>query len=239
MPISSALSPNSWPRPRTLSTVMRPCCALKQSPIWAGLTWLYEYPPQQCQVTNQKGRSGDDAIGLPQADPHAACHLVGWLDRGGRCLPRSRNRRVDQPRCTHGACRLSGDGANRPVRYRSVGSCLARKRTNSIAGHSLGLFRHYWVLVKLSLTIFATIVLLEKTPVIGYAARRAVETALSSADLSGGMPLAVHASGGILVLLVVTALSVYKPWGLTAYGRRMQQEGDKVQGRAVNETPDN
>lgn len=104
-------------------------------------------------------------------------------------------------------------------------------------GTPWGLFRHYWVLVKLSLTIFATIVLLEKMPVIGYAARRAAETALSSADLSAGMPLAVHASGGILVLLVVTALSVYKPWGLTAYGRRMQQEGDKVQGRAVNETP--
>jgi hypothetical protein len=104
-------------------------------------------------------------------------------------------------------------------------------------GTPWGLFRHYWVLVKLSLTIFATIVLLEKMPPIGYAARRAAETALSSADLSAGMPLAVHAAGGILVLLVVTALSVYKPWGLTAYGRRMQQEGDKVQGRAVSETP--
>lgn len=29
---------------------------------------------------------------------------------------------------------------------------------------------------------------------------------------------------GILVLLVVTALSVFKPWGLTRYGRRKQQE---------------
>ncbi len=32
----------------------------------------------------------------------------------------------------------------------------------------------------------------------------------------------------VLVLLVTTTLSVYKPWGRTPYGRRMQQqeEGD-------------
>jgi hypothetical protein len=92
-------------------------------------------------------------------------------------------------------------------------------------GTPWGLFRHYWILVKLSLTVFAIIVLLKKMPLIGYAARRAAETALSSIDLRvAGMPLAVHAAGGILVLLVVTILSVYKPWVLTAYGRRMQQE---------------
>jgi hypothetical protein len=92
-------------------------------------------------------------------------------------------------------------------------------------GTPWGLFRHYWVLVKLLLTIFATIVLMKKIPLIAYAARRAAETTLSSADLrTAGMPLAVHAAGGILVLLVVTTLSVYKPWGLTAYGRRKQQE---------------
>jgi hypothetical protein len=87
------------------------------------------------------------------------------------------------------------------------------------------LFRHYWVLVKLLLTTFATIVLLKKMPLIGYAARRATEMPLSSADLrAAGIPLVVHAAGGILVLLVVTILSVYKPWGLTRYGRRKQQE---------------
>jgi hypothetical protein len=64
-------------------------------------------------------------------------------------------------------------------------------------GTPWGLFRHYWVLVKLSLTIFATIVLLKKMPLIGYAARRAAETPLSSADLrAAGIPLVVHAAGG-------------------------------------------
>jgi hypothetical protein len=31
------------------------------------------------------------------------------------------------------------------------------------------------------------------------------------------------------LLLVVTTLGVYKPWGLTRYGRRKQQEARKVQ----------
>jgi hypothetical protein len=100
-------------------------------------------------------------------------------------------------------------------------------------GSPWGLFRHYWILVKLSLTVFATIVLLKKMPLIGSAARRAAEMALSSVDLRvAGTPLAVHAAGGILVLLVVTILSVYKPWGLTAYGRRKQQQRQYQPGRS-------
>jgi hypothetical protein len=62
-------------------------------------------------------------------------------------------------------------------------------------------------------------------PLIGYAARRAAEATSSRADLhTAGIQLAVHAMGGLLVLLIITALSVYKPWGLTRYGLRKQQE---------------
>ena len=92
-------------------------------------------------------------------------------------------------------------------------------------GTSWGLFRHYWILVKLLLTVFATVVLLLKTPLIGYAARQAAAAALSSADLhAAGRELLVHSTGGLLVLLAVTTLSVYKPWGLTQYGRRKVRE---------------
>jgi hypothetical protein len=91
-------------------------------------------------------------------------------------------------------------------------------------GTPWGLFRHYWVLAKLLLTTFATIILLAKMPLIGYAARRAATT-LSGPDLhTAGVQLAIHATGGLLVLLLITGLSVYKPWGLTGYGRRKQQE---------------
>ena len=32
-----------------------------------------------------------------------------------------------------------------------------------------------------------------------------------------------------MLLLVVTTLEIYKPWGLTRYGRRKQQEQHKVE----------
>ena len=88
-----------------------------------------------------------------------------------------------------------------------------------------GLLRHRWVVVKLIGTILATAVLLAKMPLIGYAARRAAEVKLTGADFRMvEMQLAVHAAGGLLVLLALTTISVYKPWGLTAYGQRKRRE---------------
>ena len=37
--------------------------------------------------------------------------------------------------------------------------------------------------------------------------------------------LAIHGGGGLLVLLMTTILSVYKPRGMTRYGWRRQHEG--------------
>jgi hypothetical protein len=92
-------------------------------------------------------------------------------------------------------------------------------------GTPWGLFRHYWVLAKLFLTAFATIILMVKMELIGDAARLAAETVLPRVDLrAAGMQLAVHAAGGLLVLLAPAVLSVYKPWGLSPYGQRKQQE---------------
>ena len=92
-------------------------------------------------------------------------------------------------------------------------------------GTPWGLFRHYWVLAKLLLTAFATTILLIKLRMIGYAADLAAETILPLANLSTvGTELRFHAAAGLLVLLVPAILSVYKPRGLTPYGRRKQQE---------------
>ena len=92
-------------------------------------------------------------------------------------------------------------------------------------GTPWGLFRHYWVLVKFLLTVFATIVLLIKMELIGHAARLVAETTFPRADLHAvGIQLVVHAAGGLLVLLVPAVLSVYKPPGTTRYGARKQHE---------------
>jgi hypothetical protein len=85
-----------------------------------------------------------------------------------------------------------------------------------------GLFRHYWVLVKLLLTVFATIVLLQYVQTVSYFAGVVAET--DSANLGGLRSYVLHSGGGLLVLLVTTTLSVYKPQGMTPYGWRKQQE---------------
>lgn len=91
-------------------------------------------------------------------------------------------------------------------------------------GTPWGLFRYYWVLLKLLLTGFATAILLIKMRMIGDAARLASDITVSRADLSSlGVQLLVHAAGGLAVLLVPAVLSVYKPSGLTPYGFRRQQ----------------
>jgi len=82
-------------------------------------------------------------------------------------------------------------------------------------GTTWGLFRHYWVLAKFLITIPACIVLLLHMQPIGHLARVVAETTLSSGDLGGlRIQLVANAGAALLVLLVSTTLSVYKPRGI-------------------------
>jgi hypothetical protein len=88
-------------------------------------------------------------------------------------------------------------------------------------GTTWGLFRHYWVLIKLVITILATILLLLHMRPTTYLAGVATETTLSSTDLRAvRIQLVGDAAAALVALLVATTLSVYKPRGLTPYGRR-------------------
>jgi hypothetical protein len=88
-------------------------------------------------------------------------------------------------------------------------------------GTPWGLFRHYWVIAKLGLSVFAAAVLLVQMRAITEAARLATETTLfTTAPPHLQHSLVVHAAGGLVVLIVATILSVYKPRGLTPFGAR-------------------
>lgn len=91
-------------------------------------------------------------------------------------------------------------------------------------GSPWGLFRHYWVLIKLLMTVVATLILLLHTRPIGLVAGVVAETTLSSGDLGRlRVQLVFDAGAALLALLVTVALSVYKPRGMTRYGRRSRQ----------------
>lgn len=92
-------------------------------------------------------------------------------------------------------------------------------------GTPWGLFRHYWVLAKLLLTILATIVLLSYTQTVGFLADVAADPGADLDGMGGGL---LHPAGGLVVLLLIMILSVYKPRGMTRYGWRKQQEKRKV-----------
>lgn len=89
-------------------------------------------------------------------------------------------------------------------------------------GTRWGLLRHYWVLMALVLTSLAAAVLLLHMPAVSRSAdvaRYADDAGLHA--LGGDV---VHPGLGVLVLLTVAVLNVYKPRGVTRYGRRSSNE---------------
>ena len=90
-------------------------------------------------------------------------------------------------------------------------------------GTTWGLFRHYWVIVKLGITLFALLILLLYTQTVQHVADVAERT---GADLEAmrSPSFVLHSAVGIVLLLIATVLAIYKPRGLTRRGWRKQQE---------------
>jgi hypothetical protein len=88
-------------------------------------------------------------------------------------------------------------------------------------GTRWGLLRHYWVLAKLGINLIATVVLLMYTETLSGFARiaRAPAGAAGTEALKDPSPV-VHGALALVLLVVATVLSVYKPRGMTPYGRR-------------------
>jgi hypothetical protein len=96
-------------------------------------------------------------------------------------------------------------------------------------GSKWGLFRHYWVIFKLLIAVVASVLLLLHMRPISYVAKVAATSTLSANELRGlRLQLVADAGAALLVLLVATVLSVFKPQGLTRYGYRKQRDDDRV-----------
>ena len=87
-----------------------------------------------------------------------------------------------------------------------------------------GLFRHYWVLFKLVLTLIATVVLVLYAQTISTVAGIAQDPAMSGMDFPSAL---LHTGGGLVVLLLTTVLAIYKPRGMTRHGQRKRLEQRK------------
>lgn len=146
---------------------------------------------------------------------------VGWL---GAVLPYLALDLLATFGNDDGAVRSAYFAMNLTVRYALIPlglSAVAIGICNALAS-PWGLFRHYWVAIKLGLTLFATLILLVESRTVSAMADGAAAGAALSA-LHGSLP---HSIGGAIVLLVAAVLSTYKPKGLTLYGwRRLQSKG--------------
>lgn len=94
-------------------------------------------------------------------------------------------------------------------------------------GTRWGLFRHYWVVISLALTVLATVVLLSETRTVSALARVAADPSTTAEQLAVLHNTLVHSIGGILLLGAILVLNVYKPRGVTRYGWRKQQASRK------------
>lgn len=92
-------------------------------------------------------------------------------------------------------------------------------------GTPWGLFRQWWVVAKLVITLLCTLLLLLHMQPVGHLADVAAEASLAGDELRPmRIQLVANAGAALVALLVATGLSVYKPKGLTAYGRRRARE---------------
>jgi hypothetical protein len=90
-------------------------------------------------------------------------------------------------------------------------------------GTTWGLFQHYWVLFKLLINVVTTIVLLIYMQTFSFMADVAADPRADLGVVRNASPV-LHAGAALLLLLVATTLAVYKPRGMTTYGRRKQNE---------------
>lgn len=104
-------------------------------------------------------------------------------------------------------------------------------------GTHWGLLRHYWVLIKLLLMVFATAILIVKIELIDYEAELSAKSFLPRAELHEiGIQLTVHAAGGLLVLCLPLILSIFKPEGRTPFGWRKLRQRQTGSRAKINET---
>ena len=90
-------------------------------------------------------------------------------------------------------------------------------------GTTWGLFRYYWVVLKLGITVFATVILLVYMGTFQQMAGVAADPVVDLAMVRNASPI-VHAILALVLLVAATVLGVYKPFGMTAYGERRFEE---------------
>lgn len=153
---------------------------------------------------------------------HILCS-VGWIGSAGAYLAlgvaAETSRQVQTVRAAWIAMELTGWYVIVPLAVLAFLTGLVMS-----VGTPWGLLRHYWVLIALVLTAISLAVLLLHMPEVTATAQLA-RTATDPVAVTLGGDV-VPPAGGLMILVVVAVLNVYKPRGLTGYGRPNQKRRD-------------
>lgn len=114
--------------------------------------------------------------------------------------------------------------------YVIVPFCFAALVTGIIqsVGTKWGLFRQYWITVKLILTLGATFLLLLHLQPISTLAGIAAGPDFSGLQMPGlKMQVVADAGASFLLLIGIITISIYKPWGKIKYSWKKDQVDPK------------
>jgi len=148
---------------------------------------------------------------------------VGWLGAVTTFVALALASSSDDPALARGAY-LTMDVVGRAVLVPLSVGALVSGVIQSL-GTKWGLFRHYWVVVKLVLTAFATAALfVHQSTAIAEAARLAADWTAPLLQ-SGRLrelrnQLVADSSIAVVLLLGISLISFYKPWGVLGYVTR-------------------
>ena len=101
-------------------------------------------------------------------------------------------------------------------------------------GTAWGLIRHYWVALKLAITLFSTVILLIYMGTFRQMAGVAADPVVEFGLVRNPSPL-VHSILALILLIAATLLAIYKPFGMTPYGER--QQGRVQAAQAITSAP--
>jgi hypothetical protein len=114
-----------------------------------------------------------------------------------------------------------------PLGVASLGSGVVQS-----LGTPWGLIRYYWVLAKLAINVLSVVVLLAYTATMAEAVTRARDASLPLQDVRNGSAV-LHGAAAVVVLLVATWLSLYKPRGSTPWRTRGRTDADGSPSRST------
>jgi hypothetical protein len=92
-----------------------------------------------------------------------------------------------------------------------------------------GLMKHYWIVVKLFLTVFSTLILLLHLQPIRHLSTLAKNGQIAEIHQSGlQLQLIADSIAAMLVLLIILSISIYKPWGKISFSNLKSKNSNMV-----------